>query len=71
MKLDWPLLRKENATEKEVMEWNPQGQKKRGVGTEQYEMKPWLLGRRGGEIKLSKNRVSLRHFVNALCSSGS
>jgi hypothetical protein len=42
-------LQEENATEK-AMEWNPQGQRKGGVGREQYERKPWLLGRHGEKL---------------------
>jgi hypothetical protein len=67
MELDQPLLERKNATEEEAMEWNPQGQRKRGVGRE-YERKPWLLGR---HVKKLKNRMRWQHSVNALYSSGS
>jgi hypothetical protein len=47
------------------------GEGQRGVG--RVNMRGSLAaGKTWGEIKqLSKNRVTWRHFVNALCSSGS
>jgi hypothetical protein len=33
--------------------WASQGQRKRGVGREQYERKPWLLGRHGEKLNNS------------------
>jgi hypothetical protein len=75
-KYDLPTLRKENAIEKEAMEWNPQGQRKwvkpkrswqRTIGKETL-----ATGKTWGEIKqLSKNHVRWRQFVNTLCSNGS
>jgi hypothetical protein len=43
-------LRKQNTIKKEAMEWNPQGQRKTGVGRERYERKTWLLGRHGKKL---------------------
>jgi hypothetical protein len=52
-------FRKENAIEKEAMEWNPQGQRKRGrpKKREKYEKKPGLLGRSGETLKNSDRTV--------------
>jgi hypothetical protein len=33
------------------MEWNPQGERKRGVGREPYERKPWMLERHGERLR--------------------
>jgi hypothetical protein len=58
------------------LEWNPQGQGKRGRRKRSWERKireeALTVGKTWGEIKqLSKNRVRWRHLVNILCSSGS
>jgi hypothetical protein len=50
-------LRKKNAIEKEVSEWNTQVQRKRGVGRKQYERKPCLLGRHGEKLNNSARTV--------------
>jgi hypothetical protein len=69
-------LRKENAIEEEVMEWNRQGQRKRVRPRRSWQRtiqeEALAVGKMCGEInQLSKNRARWRHFVNALCSSGS
>jgi hypothetical protein len=69
-------LGKENAIEKEGMEWNRQGQRKRGRPKRSWQRtireEALADGKTCGEIRqLNKNRVRWRHFVNALCSSGS
>jgi hypothetical protein len=69
-------LRKENAIEKEGMEWNRQGQRKRGRPKRSWQRtireEALAVGKTWGEIRqLSKNRARWRHFVTALCSSES
>jgi hypothetical protein len=61
-------LRKQNAAEKEVKEWNPQGQRKRGRPKRSRQrttrQEGLAVGKTWGEIKqLSKNHVRWRHFV--------
>jgi hypothetical protein len=58
------------------MEWNPQGQRKRGRPRRSWQRTiregALAVGKTWGESEqLSKNRVRWRHFVNALCSSES
>jgi hypothetical protein len=69
-------LRKDNVIEEADVEWNPQGQRSRGRPKRSWQRivreEAFAVGKTWGEIEqLSKNRVRWRHFVNALCSSGS
>jgi hypothetical protein len=62
-------LRKENAIEKEAMEWNSQGQRRRRVGREQqHERKPWLLGRHGEKLNNSARTVWDGDILLMLCA---
>ncbi|PNF22462.1 hypothetical protein B7P43_G15247 [Cryptotermes secundus] len=65
-------LRKENAVEKEALEWNPQRQRKRGVWQRTVREEALAAVKTWKEIEqLSKNHVRKQHFVvNVLCSSG-
>ena len=66
------LRKGQNTIEREVMDWNPQGQRKRGRPKQTWrrsvhngvlgEVKSW------NEVKqLARNRIRWRRFVDALC----
>jgi len=70
--LDRALRKGHDIIEREVLDWNPQGQWKRGRPKQMWwrsghnealgEGKSW------GEVKqLARNRIRSRRFVDALC----
>ena len=58
--------------EREVLDWNPQGQRKRGRPNQTWRRsvhnEALGEGKSWGEVKqLARNRIRWRHFVDALC----
>jgi hypothetical protein len=64
------LRKGHNTIEKEALDWNPQGQQKRGRPKQRWRSVHEALGegKSWGEVKqLARNRIRWRHFVDALC----
>ncbi|KAF6205810.1 hypothetical protein GE061_019984 [Apolygus lucorum] len=69
-------LRREDAIEKDALEWNPQGERRQGrpriSWRRSVEKEARLMGRTWGEVKrLAPDRDGWKRFVEALCSSRS
>ena len=65
-------LRKGHDIEREVLDWNPQGQGKRGSPKQTWRRsvhnEALGEGKSWGEVKqLARNRIRWRRFVDALC----
>jgi hypothetical protein len=69
------LLRKPSGiTEKDALDWNPQGKRRRGRPKKAWkrtvEEEAWDQGKRWQEVKaVAKNKVRWRSFVKALWST--
>jgi hypothetical protein len=70
MKVDRPVFEREMHWKRRLWSGKHKGRGKdegqRGVGREEYERTPWLLGRHGEKLNNSARTVS-----DALCSRGS
>jgi hypothetical protein len=70
------LRKPDGAIEKDALEWNPQGVRKRGRQKKTWrktiEEEAMEVGKTWGEVKrLANNRTRRRSFTDALCPSGS